>query len=69
MDSTLYCMPVGRLRVLLTVDEDPLFAQRIITLLRVFHRQDMGKGFRGMAQSLYQDDLAGFSDRSDDGSD
>jgi mRNA-degrading endonuclease RelE of RelBE toxin-antitoxin system len=58
MDSTLYSMRAGRdLRILLAVDDDPLFGQTIFTLLRLVHHKDVSKAFRGIAESLYQSAL------------
>ena len=70
MESTLYSMRIGRdLRVLLTVDEDPLFDQLIFTLLRVVRHKDLEKAFRSIAESLYQSELSGFSGRGRHGAD
>jgi mRNA-degrading endonuclease RelE of RelBE toxin-antitoxin system len=63
MDSTLYSMRVGHdLRILLAVDEDPLFDQTIFTLLRLVHHKDISKAFKGIAESLYQSTLVSCSD-------
>ena len=63
MDSTLYSMRVGRdLRILLAVDDDPLFDQTIFTLLRVIQHKDLSKAYKGIAESLYQSTLISCSD-------
>ena len=63
MDSTLYSMKVGHdLRILLAVDEDPLFDQTIFTLLRLVRHKDLSKAYKGIAESLYQSTLISCSD-------
>jgi hypothetical protein len=63
MDSTLYSMKVGHnLRILLAVDDDPLFDQTIFTLLRVIQHKDLSKAYKGIAESLYQSTLISCSD-------
>jgi hypothetical protein len=53
-ESSLYSLQVNReVRVILTVDDDPLFEQIIITLMRVVRHKDLKKTFRGIAESLY----------------
>lgn len=54
-DSSLYAITVKpNLRVILTVDEDPLFDQAIVTLLRVVKRPDLYNTYTAVAQTLYQ---------------
>lgn len=54
-DSSLYTIVVPPdLRVILTLDEDPLFGQVIVTLLRVVKRPDLHNTFTQVAQTLYQ---------------
>ena len=63
MDSTLYSMRVGHnLKILLAVDEDPLFDQTIFTLLRLVRHKDLSKAFKSIAESLYQSTLISCSD-------
>jgi hypothetical protein len=63
MDSTLYSMRVGQdLRILLAVDDDPLFSQTIFTLLRLVRNKDLSKACNGIAESLYQSTLISCSD-------
>jgi hypothetical protein len=53
-ESSLYSLQVNReVRVILTVDDDPLFEQIIVTLMRVVRHQDLETAFRGIAESLY----------------
>lgn len=55
-DSSLYKLRVApTLRVILTVDEDPIFGQVVFTLLRVISRADCDRAYRAVAQSLYED--------------
>lgn len=56
--STLYVLRVGHdIRVVLTVDDDPIFNQIIITLMRVIRHSDMDKAYKGVMESLYQEKL------------
>ncbi|MGF1937086.1 MAG: type II toxin-antitoxin system RelE family toxin [Nostoc sp. ChiQUE02] len=54
-ESSLYTLRVSqKLRVILTVDEDPIFGQVIFTLFRVVKHDDLDKAYKGVAKSLYQ---------------
>ncbi|BBD64601.1 hypothetical protein NIES4072_17370 [Nostoc commune NIES-4072] len=54
-ESSLYTLRVSqKLRVILTVDEDPIFGQVIFTLFRVVKHDDLDKAYKGVAESLYQ---------------
>ncbi|MBE8986560.1 hypothetical protein [Nostoc sp. LEGE 12450] len=54
-ESSLYTLRVSqKLRVILTVDEDPIFGQVIFTLFRVVKHNDLDKAYKGVAESLYQ---------------
>lgn len=54
-DSSLYSIVVEpNLRVILTLDDDPLFDQAIITLLRVVKQPDLYNAYTAVAKSLYQ---------------
>jgi hypothetical protein len=54
-DSSLYSIVVKPdLRIILTVDEDPLFDQAIVTLLRVVKQPDLYNTYTAVAKSLYQ---------------
>lgn len=60
--SSLYSLKVNRdVKVILTVDDDPLFEQIIITLMRVVRHRDLKKAFRGIAESLYQKNINSIS--------
>ena len=55
LDTTLYELRVSpKIRVILTLDEDPIFDQVIIGLLRVARRDKMKNMVSGLWQSLYQ---------------
>ncbi|MDJ0675747.1 MAG: hypothetical protein QNJ36_10265 [Calothrix sp. MO_167.B42] len=57
-ESSLYMLKVSqKLRVILTVDEDPIFGQIIFTLFRAIQHQDLDKAYKSVAESLYQDFL------------
>ncbi|MBC6431836.1 hypothetical protein FM036_14000 [Nostoc sp. HG1] len=54
-ESSLYTLRVSqKVRVILTVDEDPIFGQVIFTLFRVVKHDDLDKAYKGVAESLYQ---------------
>lgn len=54
-ESSLYTLRVSqKLRVILTVDEDPIFGQVIFTLFRVVKHDDLDKAYKSIAESLYQ---------------
>ncbi|MBN3895064.1 MAG: hypothetical protein HWQ41_07290 [Nostoc sp. NOS(2021)] len=54
-ESSLYTLRVSqKLRVILAVDEDPIFGQVIFTLFRVVKHDDLDKAYKGVAESLYQ---------------
>jgi mRNA-degrading endonuclease RelE of RelBE toxin-antitoxin system len=54
--SSLYTLRISKdLRVVLAVDEDPIFEQTIFTLFRAVRRKDIEKAYKGVAESLYQE--------------
>ncbi len=55
-DSSLYVLrAVEQLRIILTVDEDPLFDQVILNLFRVVDREDVETSYQDIAKALYQE--------------
>lgn len=55
-DSSLYTLRINhKIRLILTIDEDPIFDQTIITLFRVVKDSDISKAYDAVAESLYQD--------------
>jgi hypothetical protein len=52
---SLYIMRAGlKLRILFTIDDDPIFDQRIFTLLRLAKHDEYEKIFSQLAESMYQ---------------
>lgn len=55
-ESSLYTLKVSqKLRVILAIDEDPIFGQVIFTLFRVVKCDDLAKTYHSIAKSLYQE--------------
>jgi len=55
-ESSLYTLKISqKLRMILTVDEDPIFGQVIFTLFRVIKHDDFDKAHKGVSESLYQE--------------
>ena len=53
--SSLYSLRVNRdIRVILTMDDDPLFDRMNVTLFGVIQRSDLNKSYRRVMESLYQ---------------
>lgn len=54
-ESSLYTLRLSqKLRMILTVDEDPIFGQVIFTLFRVVKHDELDKAYKSVAESLYQ---------------
>ncbi len=57
-ESSLYALRVNQdIRIIMTVDEDPLFEQTLITLFHVVRHSELDKVFKGIAESIYQNKL------------
>ena len=55
-ESSLYTLRVSKgLRIILSVDEDPIFDQVIFTLFRVVSLADIAMTYQAIAKSLYQE--------------
>jgi hypothetical protein len=55
-ESSLYTLRVSRtLKVILAVDEDPIFGQVIFTLFRTVEQDELERAYQNVAESLYQD--------------
>lgn len=55
-ESSIYSLKIcPRLRVILTIDDDPIFGTTLITLFRVVNADDASKAYYAVAESLYQD--------------
>lgn len=53
--STLYVYKVNiKYRVILTLDDDPLFEQKILTLFRVVSHDDLVIAFKKVSSKLYE---------------
>lgn len=60
LGSSLYSLRVGRdLRLILTVDDDPVFGRTLVTLFRVVRHDELGRAYRSIARQLYRDQMAG----------
>lgn len=54
-ESSLYVLRLDhQIKVLITIDEDPLFEQVILTLMRIIRTGNLEKVYRAVAESLYQ---------------
>lgn len=69
LSSSIYILRAGRkLRVICTIEDDPLFDQRVITLLRIAKTpNEYTKVFSQIMESLYQQDLIEYGDIEDGG--
>ncbi len=55
-DSSLYSMKVQpEIRVILTIDDDPIFDRTLVTLFRVVQAEDALKAYNSVLEHLYQD--------------
>ena len=55
LNSSLYIFRVNKtIRIILTFEDDPLFDQKIITLLRVVNHSKLDNVFKGLQESIYQ---------------
>ena len=62
-DSSLYTLRINKdIRVVLTVDDDPIFDQIIISLLHVVRHDAIKNVYQGIAESLYQYQIDSISD-------
>ncbi|MBD2363800.1 hypothetical protein H6G36_21855 [Anabaena minutissima FACHB-250] len=55
-DSSLYALIIDKdIRLILTIDDDPIFNATVITLFRVVNTEDAAIAYAAIAESLYQD--------------
>ncbi|WP_414563150.1 MULTISPECIES: hypothetical protein [unclassified Anabaena] len=55
-DSSIYSLRINeKIRIILTIDDDPIFERILITLFRVVKPEDAPKAYNSVAESLYQD--------------
>lgn len=60
LDSSLYVLrATPESRVILSIEYDPLFDQKRITLIRLVDRDEIDQAFDSVAEFLYQDIRAG----------
>ena len=54
-DSSLYVLrPTPRIRVILAIDEDPLFNRTVVTLFRAVKHEDYTRALRTIAESIHR---------------
>jgi mRNA-degrading endonuclease RelE of RelBE toxin-antitoxin system len=59
LGSSLYSLRVGRdIRLVMSVDDDPVFGQTLVTLFRVVGSDDLERAYRSTAKLLYDGQLA-----------
>ena len=57
-DSSLYSVRLdGDTRLVLTVDDDPVFGQTLVTLFRLIPHSESVRAYRSIAQLLYRDQM------------
>lgn len=67
LDSSLQVLRINpAIRVILTVDDDPIFDQIIVTLWRMVQHDDLTKAFNSIAESLYQQSMVGVIENTDE---
>jgi mRNA-degrading endonuclease RelE of RelBE toxin-antitoxin system len=55
LDSSLYVLrATDQIRVVLTIEDDPLFGRKVVTLIRVVKHDDLERAFNSIAEALYQ---------------
>ncbi len=55
-ESSLYALIIDKdIRLIITIDDDPIFDATVITLFRVVYTEDAAKAYNSVAESLYQD--------------
>ena len=56
--SSLYALRAGRdIRIVMAVDEDPVFGRTIVTLFRAVHQDELERSFRSIARTLYRNPI------------
>ncbi|TVP68053.1 MAG: hypothetical protein EA343_00170, partial [Nodularia sp. (in: Bacteria)] len=55
-DSSIYSLKINeKIRIILTIDDDPIFERTVITLFRAVKPEDAAKAYNSVAETLYQD--------------
>lgn len=58
LSSSLYSLRVGRdLRLIITVDDDPVFGRTLVTLFRAVRRNDLERSYRSIVNLLYRNQI------------
>ena len=53
--SSLYSLRAGRdIRLIVAVDDDPVFRRILVTLFRVVRQDEVGRSYRSVAHLLYR---------------
>ena len=60
LTPSLYSVRVGRdIRLIMAVDDDPVFRQTLVTLFRVVRPDEMEQSYRSIARLLYRNQIQG----------
>lgn len=55
LNNSIFLYKINRtIRIILTFEDDPLFDQKIITLLRAVHHDKLEITFKGLQEAIYQ---------------
>ncbi|WP_353929641.1 hypothetical protein WJM97_15165 [Okeanomitos corallinicola TIOX110] len=55
-DSTIYCLTINDdKRIILTIDDDPIFGCILITLFRMVDKENAHQAYNAVAEMIYQD--------------
>ena len=55
LESSLYIFKVNKdIRIILTSENDPLFDEHLLTLLKIVRHKDLEKSFKSVSESIYQ---------------
>lgn len=55
-DSTIYCLTINDdQRIILTIDDDPIFGCILITLFRMVDKKNAHQAYNAVAEMIYQD--------------
>jgi len=58
LSSSLYSLHVGRdIRLIMAVDDDPVFGQILVTLFRVVRHDQVERSYRSIAHLLYRNHI------------
>ncbi len=55
-DSTIYCLKINdQQRIILTIDDDPIFGCILITLFRLVNQENAQQAYNAVTEMIYQD--------------